>query len=1068
MAVTRRLEADLAQRLAVGSSASPQTRRSEAVWLAGASLLVSLGLLLVLLAKSSGLAGVEDRLRAGQLIDLNTSPSAETLSVALTAVLPVPGSRDAAAARLHEYITSHSPLVNVGALNRLRASSANAPLLPLAKLKPVFIVRTPAQFRQTFFLWCALYLTAFWIVHCSWRLRRFRGDAYFLPAIHLLTGIALIAMVSLRDPLRDTLEFRKFIIGIIAGCFVLLLPLLKVFQPRHFAALVYTPLFAALALFAGLLAFGSGPTGSDARVNLGPFQPVELIKILVVFFLAAYFAKNWEWLREVHQKALVPSWLRWLELPRFSHALPVMIAVATALAVFFVLKDMGPALVIGILFLVMFAVARRKTALVTIGLLLLVAGVAIGSHYGTPHTVADRVSMWLSPWNNDVRGGDQLAQSLWAFSTGGPSGSGPGWGDPALIPAGHTDLILPAIAEEWGFGGVFAIAILFCVLIARAFRVALRAPSEYMMFLALGLGTLISLEMLLVSGGVLGAIPLSGVVSPFLSSGNTAMLANFLIFAVLLAISNDSARMETIPARQLGARTPRFQFLFGRPVQVVAALVGLCALLLLLRAAMVEVVQSNELLAKDTFVYASDGVKRPEHNPRLNLLAAMIPRGDIYDRNGILLATSSWTKLQANRETYRSLGIDLDTAVSPTDSRFYPFGPAAVYLLGDLRTGERFHATNASLIEHDSNRKLQGYNTLRDLAPLIRFRHQAANPALQNLLARDRGVRSTIDIRLQLEASAILASHLAHGSEKGALIAINPASGDVLALVSWPDTVDSRTQSSALIDRARYGEYPPGSTFKLVTAMAALRLHDDASRRTFVCRRLSDGRAGVIIPGWRRPIRDDVGDHPHGKLDMTQAITVSCNAYFAQLGVYAVGARALFDTAKALGINPGTERNVRETLPFSSYGQGSVVATPLQMARVSATIADNGTRAGARWVLDNSDGRSEPPSIVISPQAAAYLASTMRRVVTSGTARAAFAGLALDVAGKTGTAQLDHGAPHSWFTGFAPYSAPPDKRIAFAIVIEHGGYGAKAAAPVAREFAAAAEKLHIIAGPDNR
>ncbi len=114
-------------------------------------------------------------------------------------------------------------------------------------------------------------------------------------------------MVSLRDPLRDTLEFRKFAWGCVGGCVILLLPLLKAFQYRVFARWVYTPLFAAVALFGALLVMGSGPTGSDAKVNLGPIQPVELIKILIILFLAGYFAENWERLRDLHQKAFVPA-----------------------------------------------------------------------------------------------------------------------------------------------------------------------------------------------------------------------------------------------------------------------------------------------------------------------------------------------------------------------------------------------------------------------------------------------------------------------------------------------------------------------------------------------------------------------------------------------------------------------------------------------------------------------------------------------------------------------------------------------------------------------------------------
>src|SRR4029079_5947441 len=125
-----------------------------------------------------------------------------------------------------------------------------------------------------------------------------------------------------------------------------------------------------------------------------------------------YFAARWEWLRDLREKKLVPRWLGWLDLPRFGHALPWICGVACALALFFLLKDMGPALVTGFLFLVMFAVARGRAGLAILGGAAVVAGVALGYHYGVPHTVADRVSMWLSPWDNDVRGGDQLAHSL--------------------------------------------------------------------------------------------------------------------------------------------------------------------------------------------------------------------------------------------------------------------------------------------------------------------------------------------------------------------------------------------------------------------------------------------------------------------------------------------------------------------------------------------------------------------------------------------------------------------------------------------------------------------------------
>ena len=196
---------------------------------------------------------------------------------------------------------------------------------------------------------------------------------------------------------------------------------------------------------------------------------------------------------------------------------------------------------------------------------------------------------------------------------------------------------------------------------------------------------------------------------------------------------------------------------------------------------------------------------------------------------------------------------------------------------------------------------------------------------------------------------------------------------------------------------------------------------------------------------------------------MFQALTVSCNAYFAQLGVYAVGAESLLETAKLLEIPAGDLASMKQTLPFASYGQGEVVITPFKMARVAATVANDGAMPQGRWVLDDSNDRTSPSKRILEPERARFIASAMRSVVLAGTGRRAMAGLNVAVAGKTGTAQVDEGEPHAWFAGFAPYDAPADGRIAFAVVVEHGGYGGAAAAPIARELVEAARDLGIVA-----
>jgi len=1026
---------------------------SEIWWLVSASLLVAAGLAIVYAAKTEPFASVTEKLHRGELVNVNTVSAPDDL-LPLLESFPGPTGRAAIAEKTFDFLQRARPLRNVGALRRLQ-------LLPLSKLKPLMVVRTPREFQKQFLQSALLYFAGFYLVALLWSRTRFQGDRAFLPALHLLTAIGFILMIGMRDPLRDTLEFRKFAVGVFLGCLLLALPALKLFDYQRLSDWCYTPLFAALALFGLLMAFGKGPTGNDAKVNLGPFQPVELIKILLVLFLAGYFTRNWERLRDLREKRILPGLFRRAGVPRLEHVVPVLCAVAIAVLLFFVLKDLGPALVTIFVFLAMFAVARGRPGLAIAGLALMVAAVSVGYRMGQPRTVVQRIDMWLAPWDNDVHGGDQLAHALWAFSTGGPYGSGPGWGDPEMIPAGNTDLVLPAIGEEWGFLGVATVFLLFGFLVSRALRAAVLAETHFGFFLGLGLASLIAFEMLLITSGVLGALPLSGVVSPFLSSGNTAMLANFLVFALLASIS-----ANPVPAT-LGTRDPlgRIELLRGPAIKLKAVL-ACAALILLCFAARYQVVRDTDYLARDAHSFEQDGVKRPQHNPRMNSMAREIPRGSIYDRNGIPLASSDWRELERHRADYTALAISLDQAASRFDSRHYPFGPATAHVIGDLRTGENFHATNASLVEHDSNLKLQGYQ-YAELASLVRYRHQPGNPGIAAVLARDRNIHLTLDIRLQLRAREILERHLREANKQnGAVVVMDAASGGVLALVSAPAPSPPGVRTAApaadeLLDRARYGQYPPGSTFKLVTAMAALRADPGLRHRTYLCRTLPDGRAGNTIAGWNRAIKDDIGDHAHGTLDMERAIAVSCNAYFAQLGVHDVGSKALAETAARLGISTGDLPALKQALPFAAYGQGPVLISPFKMARVAAAIAAGGRMPEGRWIADSSNPRDGATDVLPAAQAA-FLAGAMRRVVTEGTARHVMAGSAIAFAGKTGTAQLDQGMPHAWFTGFAPYDGDASRRLAFAVLVEHGGYGGRAAAPIAREVMEAAGQLGLL------
>lgn len=1101
MAVTRSRSVE---RATVRRFRVPARRGIELFWLTILSAVVAIGLVLVYRAKANGFADINTRLDAKQLINLNDLASREQLLPFLS-VLPDPAARELAARKIYSIAGS---LPNTGAIARIEVTRAEVqrvrglaelrkrfegtqrdsiPLLTrdeFRALKPQFVVRRPAVFTRDLVIWCAVLFVSFFLVHLWWTLRGFNGDRSLLPALLLLTGIGLILMVTLRDPVRDSLIFVDFAQGVAGGCLLLAVASVLDYE-KLFGKLTFVPLLGSFALSALLILFGSGPGTSDAKVNLFGFQPVEFIRVLLIFFLAGYFAREWEILREVREtRPALARLTRFIDVPRLEYVLPVFVCVAFSLLFFFLQKDLGPALVFACLFLALYAIARNKPFAPVAGLVAIVTGFATGYVLGFPHNVAERVRMWVSPWNNIVHGGDQLAQSLWAFATGGTLGTGLGLGDPQLVPAAHTDLILSALGEEWGFLGFMVVAATFTALVYRGLRIAARARTDYEFFLAAGLTLSLALQVLFIASGALGVLPLSGIVTPFLSYGRTAMLANFICVGILLAISaRDGGDENTHP--------------FRVPVKGIAVALACVAAVVIAKAAYVQIVRSSSIMGEGALVVQADGERRFQYNPRFQQIMREIPAGDIYDRNGIPLATSNWDLLEKHRSDYERLGINIDQACTKTEVRHYPFGGVMFTLLGDVRTRARWGASNSSLQERDSATRLRGYDDraqlvdlkdprtgkidrivrydYRELVPLLRHRYEPNHPAVRRVLDRPRDVHMSIDARLQLKTAAILRDQLQQaGKTKGAAVVLDSETGDLLASVSLPlppsdpagEQAADQAPDNPLLDRARYGLYPPGSTFKVVTAMASLRANPDSYRNTYSCIRLPDGRVGNYVRGYGRPIRDDVQDRsPHGTLDMERAVIVSCNAWFAQLGTYQVGAQNLFATASQLRISvaaPNTAAQLGKSLPQSSYGQGQVVASPFQMARVAATVANGGNMPLGRWITDESNTRTGEHQAVLPAASATMLARFMREVVTQGTGRRA-AGSPVPIAGKTGTAELADAPSHAWFIGFAPYgSSSGSGRIAFAVLIENGQYGGTFAAPAAAAIVSSAHDLGLL------
>ena len=1114
MAVTYTTAAERDVRRA--SSSGWPVERGE-VALACASLVA---LLLLFAAYQGNIRASRGSSASTRTVNLNTVADAASLEAAFDAVLPAPGDRRLAARELFAFLT-HSgvrrSIANVGAIARVRVPDSaidattgapayrdrlrderaraaagstrqalSVPLLTaaqLAEIKPLFVVRDRGAVRASLLLWAALYVAAVHAVSVVWRVRGLRGDRLLLTAAHLLTAVGFAAMVARPDALRDGLLFIRYAQGVISGLLVAAIVSLINVRTSSLRNLSYLPLLGACGLSLLLLTpgLGSGPAGSNARVNLGPVQPIEAIRILLSLFLAGYFARRWELLRAVRSGAVgnitVPAWIN---LPRARYAVPVLVGVGAAIGLFFIQRDLGPALMLAIVFLAAYGIARGTVGLMLTGAALLAAGFYLGYRLEISTTLADRLRMWQAPWDNTVRGGDQIAQALWALSTGGPYGTGAGLGDTRYLPAGHTDLVLAAVGEELGFAGLLAIALVYVAVIVRALATAKKATTEYGFFLAIVLTLFFAVPVLLMAGGMLALVPLTGVVTPFLSYGGSAMVANFAALGFLASLRSDMEK-------------PADLHVFRTPVRWLSATLAVAAAAAGIAVGRVQITRADELAVKPHLGVQADGMRRFQYNPRVLDVARLIPRGTIVDRDGLALATDDRELLRRLTPDYVRMGVSLDAECPGRTARCYPLGGRTFHLLGDATTRRNWSATNTSFVERDSEARLRGFDDhqtpvrirekdgatsvalrrdYRELLPLLRHRHNPEHPAVKAAMNPRRELRLTLDARLQVRVAAIVAEYARRSATgRAAAVVIDPATGNLLASVSypWPSPGELRAPSRGdqgdaddLLDRARYGLYPPGSTFKLMTAAAALRDNARATTQTFTCSRLPGGRVGAHVPGYTRAIRDDVMDRqPHGTIDMHRALVVSCNAYFAQLAVR-LGPRPLLDSADRAEIQLARNTAVprlRDTLPQIGYGQGEVVASPVRMARIAAAVAADGQMRDVR--LD-AGAPAVPAHEFLRPEAARTLARFMRDAVLEGTGRS-LRGHAVPIAGKTGTAEIDGAASHSWFVGFAPFG-PAARRVAVAVILENAGYGSAGAVPAAGEIVAAAAALGLVRG----
>lgn len=357
------------------------------------------------------------------------------------------------------------------------------------------------------------------------------GDPFILPIGAALAAVGQI-MTSRLEPSLGPRQGTWVLIGLGAMTLVGWLPSIDWLRRYR-----YTWATLAILLQVLTLIFGKDPNGSGAALwfTLGPVsvQPTELVKLLLVAFLAGYL--------EDYRELLAVGGRRVgrLHLPPLQYLAPIVVMIGVALVLFWLQKDLGPALLFSTVLLAMLYVASGRASYVVLGLVLLILGGALADRvFSHVHT---RVAIWLDPWASRDTSGYQLVQALYAFASGGVFGTGLDMGSPRFIPAVHTDFVMAAIGEELGLAGTLAVVCLFVLLVQRGFLIALNARSGFSALLASGLTSVLALQAVIILAGTLELIPLTGITLPFVSYGGSSVVSNFVLVGLLLRISHEHA-----------------------------------------------------------------------------------------------------------------------------------------------------------------------------------------------------------------------------------------------------------------------------------------------------------------------------------------------------------------------------------------------------------------------------------------------------------------------------------------------------------------------------------------------
>lgn len=943
------------------------------------------------------------------------------------------------------------------------------PLFSNADLKRIkndksILVRSPRDYKSSLVKWFVFVMLAWWALCLFLYFLRRNINGGLIGSCMFLTGLSLLMMFSMQDPLNDELNGpvmgQGTVIGLVLCILLQCVDFVRFYQnnykvrfdapmslvrwalPKRFCDKLPRGIgWALLALLlTALLWTPLGQSVGGMRVNLNlfgiKFQPSEIAKYLILLFTAAFFTQQADVIiaySRPQRIKLIGSKVKTL--------LWIIVGLAVLLVMYLALGDMGPGLVIGVTFILLYSLVKSKVdlegagdkdrwkrifscdfAMLVYGVLSFAGFLVIGYYlgmmwlFGLLWFVAwiafgyfamrkqlfesamllnmvlfvficggqimkgipaledssvvmrfdERTSMCVNKWGDlDIENHGafakpvsniQVANGLWALSTGGLKGQGMGGGRPSLIPAFHTDMILSSIGEQLGWIGLLMVVIALVVLLRRMAITGYQVGHPFAFYLCMSFAIVTGVQFFIIALGSSGMIPMTGVTVPFLSFGRVSMILNLAAFGIVLSLSSHSKAPETAVSQSVRRKSVEQ---YSYPIAMITLV------FLVFSAFTLGVWQYYQLWERDAsllhpaYVHNKLGMPVVEYNPRIKLIEDNMYAGNIRDRKGILLATSDKEEMPMEKRNLK---------------RYYPYGNQLFFMVGDNTDFYDFVPKDDDIrigyfADYQHHSYLRGFDnvlydenhnpvevtlasdcykesaflapldehsntvTVRDYSPLLKYLKDGVDG--QELIHHNEQVKEgaidlhlTIDAELQVALQQQIDSFIENEDFKGkpykdnnlirvSAVVLDANNGDLLASANYPLPDYERLNSEkdhGYVDAYRGADWQvyterdlgmtyqtaPGSTAKVISAMAGFMKLGKAADTTFWITK----KNVVELDDNGKPLE------PTGSVKMKEAIIKSSNCYFINL----VNKYDLYDKMETIYKTVGVQ--IGKTIPY--------------------------------------------------------------------------------------------------------------------------------------------------------